>query len=62
MRGELNMRNNTFALNRGMLDTTAPSTPGSSSIRTNPPTYQRTHSNDSTKDLKDGASNGRISD
>jgi hypothetical protein len=63
MRGEMNMRNNTFGLNRGMLDITAPSTPGTaSSIRTQPPVYQRMHSNDSNKDLKDGTSNGRISD
>jgi hypothetical protein len=45
------------------LDITAPSTPGTaSSIRTQPPVYQRMHSNDSNKDLKDGTSNGRISD
>lgn len=60
MRGELNIRNDfRGALNRGILDITAPSTPGTaSSIRTNPPSYQRMHSNDSNKDLKDG----RISD
>lgn len=65
MRGELNMRNTNFGpgMTRGYLDITAPSTPGTaSSIRTNPPVYQRMHSNDSNKDLKDGASNGRMSD
>lgn len=41
MRGELNIRNRGFDI---------PSTPGTaSSIRTNPPNYQRMHSNDSTK-------------
>lgn len=62
MRGELNMRNTNFGpgMTRGLLDITAPSTPGTaSSIRTNPPVYQRMHSNDSNKD---GASNGRLSD
>lgn len=66
MRGELNIRNEyRNALNRAGLDITAPSTPGTaSSMRTNPPSYQRMHSNDSNKgnDSKDGASNGRISD
>jgi hypothetical protein len=66
MRGELNVRSNDYrgALNRGHLDNlTAPSTPGTaSSMRTNPPSYQRMHSNDSNKDLKDGTSNGRLSD
>lgn len=66
MRGELNIRNEyRNALNRAGLDITAPSTPGTaSSMRTNPPSYQRMHSNDSSKgnDSKDGASNGRISD
>lgn len=66
MRGELNIRNEyRNGLNRGGLDITAPSTPGTaSSMRTNPPSYQRMHSNDSSKgnDAKDGTSNGRISD
>lgn len=67
MRGELNIRNEyRNALNRAGLDITAPSTPGTaSSMRTNPPSYQRMHSNDSNKgnnDSKDGTSNGRISD
>jgi hypothetical protein len=61
MRGELNIRNEyRNALNRAGLDVTAPSTPGTaSSMRTNPPSYQRMHSNDSNKD---GTTNGRISD
>jgi len=64
MRGELNIRNvdTRTGLGRG-IDLTAPSTPGTaSSMRTNPPSYQRMHSNDSNKDLKDGINNGRISD
>ncbi|XP_070496571.1 NAD(+) hydrolase sarm1-like isoform X1 [Chironomus tepperi] len=64
MRGELNIRNvdTRTGLGRG-IDLTAPSTPGTaSSMRTNPPSYQRMHSNDSNKDLKDGMNNGRISD
>lgn len=64
MRGELNIRNidARTALGRGM-DLTAPSTPGTaSSMRTNPPSYQRMHSNDSNKDLKDSINSGRISD
>lgn len=46
MRGDFNIRA------RGVFDilTAAPSTPGTaSSIRTNPPNYQRMHSNDSNK-------------
>lgn len=64
MRGELNIRTTDTrnALGR-VMDLTAPSTPGTaSSMRTNPPSYQRMHSNDSNKDLKDGINNGRISD
>lgn len=63
MRGELNIRNE--YRNALKIDATAPSTPGTaSSMRTNPPNYQRMHSNDSGKgnDSKDGVSNGRISD
>lgn len=61
MRGELNIRNEyRNALNRAGLDVTAPSTPGTaSSMRTNPPSYQRMHSNDSNKE---NTTNGRISD
>lgn len=65
MRGELNIRNEYRALGRAS-DITAPSTPGTaSSLRTNPPSYQRMHSNDSNKgnDSKDVTNgNGRMSD
>jgi len=58
MRGELNIRNEYRGLNRAGADlTTAPSTPGTaSSMRVNPPSYQRMHSSDSSKgnDTKDG--------
>jgi hypothetical protein len=66
MRGELNIRNEYRALGRAA-DITAPSTPGTaSSMRTNPPSYQRMHSNDSNKgndSNKDATNgNGRLSD
>lgn len=63
MRGELNIRNEyRNAMSRAGLDTTAPSTPGTaSSMRTNPPSYQRMHSNESNKG-NDSKDNGRISD
>ncbi|KAG5675929.1 hypothetical protein PVAND_005786 [Polypedilum vanderplanki] len=69
MRGELNIKNNEYrsAINRGNLEVAlvnpnTPGTPGTaSSMRSNPPNYQRMLSNESNKDAKE-SNNGRMSD